>query len=99
MRASAKRTAGGIALAGGVVLLRPDTRANRAVRHQIDIAGRRLRHFVGRLDGLSYRLRGGRPDADVTDHVLADRIRSALGGVERRLDLPHIPGCLYPGSV
>lgn len=90
MRASTTRTAGGIALAGGVVLLRPGTRANRAVRHQIDIAGRRLRYFAGRLHGLSYRLRGRRPDADVTDQVLADRIRSSLGGIERRLDVPHI---------
>lgn len=90
MRASGKRTASGIALAGGVVLLRPGTLANRAVRHQVDIAGRRLRHFADRLHGLSYRLRGRRPDADVTDHVLADRIRSSLGVVARRLDLPHI---------
>lgn len=90
MRVSAKATAGVIALAGGVVLLRPGTRASQAARHQVHIVGRRLRHFSGWLHGLSYRLRGRRPDPNITDEVLADRIRSSLGGIEKRLDLPRV---------
>lgn len=90
MRATTRRTAEGIAVVGGVVLLRPGTRANHALRHQLDVLSRRLRHFAGRLHGITYRLRGRRPDPDASDNVLADRIRSSLGPLERRLDLPHI---------
>lgn len=90
MRITAKRAAGGLALAGGVVLLRPGTHANKRVHHQLDSSGRRLRHLAGRLHGASYRLRGRHPDPDVVDNVLADRVRSSLGGLEKRLDLPHI---------
>lgn len=90
MRTAARRAAGTLAVAGGVVLLRPGTPVNRILRHQLDGAGRRLRYLGGRVQGLSYRLRGRRPDPDVIDNVLADRVRSSLGGLEKRLDLPHI---------
>jgi len=90
MRITARRAASAVALVGGAVLLRPGARANKWVRRRIDIASRRLRHLSGRLKGASYRLRGQRPDPDVIDNVLADRIRSSLGGLEKQLDLPHI---------
>ena len=90
MRIAAKRAAGGVALAGGVVLLRPGTHANKLVHHQLDSSGRKLRYLAGRLRGASYQLRGRHPDLDVIDNVLADRIRSSVGGLERRLDVPHI---------
>jgi uncharacterized protein (DUF2267 family) len=71
-------------------MLRPGTRANRAVRRQVDAAGRRLRYLGGQLRGASYRMRGRRPDPDVIDSVLADRVRSSLGRLEKQLDIPHI---------
>jgi uncharacterized protein (DUF2267 family) len=43
-----------------------------------------------RWKGTWYRLTGRRPDPDVDPLTLADRIRSTLGPVEKRLDLPHI---------
>jgi uncharacterized protein (DUF2267 family) len=49
-----------------------------------------LRVDKGRIEGLVYRLRGGHPDPDVDHNVLADRIRSTLGPLEARLDLPHV---------
>lgn len=52
--------------------------------------GRRLRYTAGRLRGATYRLGGRHPDPDVDDRVLADRIRSELGGLEKRRDLPHV---------
>jgi hypothetical protein len=51
---------------------------------------RRVHGKRGRLRGWLYRLRRCRPDPDVIDLVLADRIRSTLGPLEKRLDLPHI---------
>ena len=90
MRARTKWAVGGLAAIGGVVLVRPGTMANRAVRHQFDVLARRLRYVGGRLNGVSYRLHRRRPDPDVSDLVLADRIRSSLGPLEKRLDLPHI---------
>ena len=90
MRIAARRAAGGLVLAGGVVLLVPGTRANKLVHHQLDNAGKKARYAAGRMRGVSYRLRCRHPDPDVFDNVLADRIRSALGGLEKRLDLPRI---------
>jgi len=90
MRTTTRRTVGGLAVVGGAIVLRPGTRANRAVRHQAEALGRHLRHFGGRLHGVSYRLRGRHPDPAVSGNVLADRIRSSLGPLEKRLDLPHV---------
>jgi BON domain len=73
-----------------VLILRPGSRANRAVRHRIDVLTGPLRDVVGRLHGLGYRLRRCHPNPDVPDLVLADRIRSSLGPLERRLDLPRV---------
>lgn len=44
----------------------------------------------GRWQGVRYRLLGRRPDPNVDNVTLADRIRSALGPLEKRLDLPHM---------
>src|SRR5512134_530614 len=90
MRARTRRAGAALATAGGVVLLRPGTRANRVLRRQVDLMARRLRYLAGRLQGAGYRLRGRHPDADVSDLVLTDRIRSSIGPLEKRLDLPHI---------
>lgn len=79
----AKRIVEGLAVVTGTVVLRPGTRANKVVGRQIGMLGRHLRNRAGRL-------RGRRPDPDVPDDVLADRIRSSLGPVEKRLDLPHL---------
>lgn len=90
MRVRTKRAAGGLAVLSGVVLLRPGTHLNKAMRHQVDLAARRLRRLSGSLQGVSYRMRGRRPDPGVPGTVLADRIRSSLGPLEKRLDLPHV---------
>jgi len=39
---------------------------------------------------ICYRLQQGHPDPNVDALTLADRIRSQLGPLERRLDLPHV---------
>ena len=40
--------------------------------------------------GILYRLAGRHPDPNVSDDVLADRIRSSIGPLEKRLDVPHV---------
>jgi hypothetical protein len=44
----------------------------------------------GRLRGVCYRVLGRQPDPDVDDATLADRIRSTIGPLEKKLDLPRI---------
>jgi uncharacterized protein (DUF2267 family) len=58
-----------------------------------------LAYAAGRLDGLAYRLAGRQPDPNAGDDVLADRIRSNLGRVERRLDIPHVHVLVNDGAV
>ena len=51
---------------------------------------KRMRYERGRARGARYRMAGMHPDPNVTDDILADRVRSELGPVEKRLDLPRI---------
>ncbi len=62
-------------------------RLSRAGRRRI---GRRLHGIPGKLRGLDYQLRRRHPDDTVSDLVLADRIRSSIGPLQKELDLPHI---------
>ena len=66
------------------------TRRRKVLRRFGERMARQARHQAGRLEGLRYRMRGGRPDPDVPDTVLADRIRSSLGPLAARLDLPRV---------
>lgn len=90
MQRTMRRAASGMAMAGGMIALRPGTYANRFVCHALADAGRRLRYTAGRLQGVRYHLAGRRPDPDVDDDVLADRIRSELGSLEKQRDVPHV---------
>jgi uncharacterized protein (DUF2267 family) len=90
MRTAARRAIEAAALLGAAALLRPGTRAHKLACRQLATVGRRLRYAAGRLEGLSYRLSGRHPDPEVAGTVLADRIRSSIGSLEKRLDLPHI---------
>jgi uncharacterized protein (DUF2267 family) len=40
--------------------------------------------------GVLYRLAGRQPDPNVSDEVLADRIRSSIGPLEKQLDVPRV---------
>ncbi|HET6954218.1 MAG TPA: DUF2267 domain-containing protein [Acidimicrobiales bacterium] len=53
-------------------------------------AGRELRYWGGRVRGLGYHLAGRHPDPNVSDTALADRVRSSLGPLEKRLDMPRV---------
>lgn len=75
---------------GAVAVFGRHTPVGRGLQHAAREGGRRLRYLPGWWQGLRYRLAGAAPDPDVSDEVLADRIRSALGPLEKRLDVPRV---------
>lgn len=85
-----RRVLGLVAVGGGMLLLRPGTRANRVLRHGFRRMQSRSRYLAGTLQGVAYRHRGSAPDPDVPDAVLADRVRSSLGTLEKRLGIPRV---------
>jgi uncharacterized protein (DUF2267 family) len=91
MRRLAKRAAVVVLAVVGIgVLLAPGSRSRKALRQCGDRLTRGVRHSAGQWQGVSYRLRGRHPDPDVSDDVLADRIRSSIGHLEARLDVPRV---------
>jgi hypothetical protein len=75
---------------GGVAAWAPDSTIARAAKRLADRLARDVRYTVARGPGIAYRLAGRRPDPDVSDDVLADRIRSRLGPLEKHLDVPRV---------
>ena len=75
---------------GTVAAVAPDSNVGRAARRLGKRLSRDVRYVVGSAPGILYRLAGRHPDPDVSDDILADRIRSSLGPLERRLDVPHV---------
>jgi uncharacterized protein (DUF2267 family) len=75
---------------GFVAVTAPDSGVGRAARRLGDRLSRDIRYAVASAPGLLYRLAGRRPAPDVSDDILADRIRSSIGPLEKRLDVPHV---------
>lgn len=75
---------------GTLALLAKNPSARRAVRRGVHGALRRVGYLRGAADGAVYRLRGHHPDPTVPDDVLADRVRSTLGPLEKERDLPRV---------
>lgn len=90
MRKLIRALTGGAMLVGGAAVANRNSSINAMIGRFISDTGRHLRYLAGRLEGFSYAIEGRHPDPDVVDTVLADRIRSELGGLEKRRDLPHV---------
>jgi len=75
---------------GTVAVAAPDTAVGRGARRLADRFARDMRYVATSAPGILYKLSGRRPDPDVSDDVLADRIRSTLGPLEKRLDVPRV---------
>ncbi|HEX6311779.1 MAG TPA: DUF2267 domain-containing protein [Acidimicrobiia bacterium] len=58
-----------------------------------------MRYWRGAWPGVRYRLQGRHPDFDVADDLLADRVRSTLGPLEHRLDIPRVHVMVQGGVV
>lgn len=91
MRTMVRRTLlVGVGAVTAVAIMGRKTVSGRALQRSADLLARRLRYAHGRLKGIRYRLAGRMPDPGVSDDVLADRIRSSLGSLEKRLDIPRV---------
>ena len=77
------------ALAVGVTALET-VAGRRCSRRMARSVARTARYQSGRLEGFRYRLAGHHPDPTVEARVLADRVRSTLGPLEHRLDVPRV---------
>lgn len=85
-----RRATGVVSRAGAQLVSGPGIQVRRLVSRWMDETARAMRFGAGRLQGLSYHVAGARPDPSVGDGVLADRIRSELGPLLKRRDLPHV---------
>ena len=64
--------------------------ARRQARDLRLFARRKARYAAGRMRGVAYRLWSRGPSPEVPDAVVAQRVRSKLGPLRKRLDLPQI---------
>jgi len=80
-------TAGAI---GAIAVAAPDTALGQRARQLASRLARDVRYAAASAPGIAYRLSGRQPDPNVPDDVLADRVRSSLGPVEKRLDIPRV---------
>ena len=93
MRVTKRVVQGGVVVAGilgTAAVAAPESPVGRAVRRLADRLSRDVRYAVGAAPGILYRLAGRHPDRDVPDDVLADRVRSSIGPLLKKLDLPHV---------
>lgn len=88
---SRKLIVGAAGLATSAALaLTVTARGRRRIRRTARRAVRKARYLAGHARGIHYRLVHGGPPEDVSDAILVQRIRSKLGPLERRLDVPHL---------
>ena len=80
----------GSVVAAGAVAIGRTAAPRAALDRAIGQTSRRLRDLAGRLEGVRYRIAGRTPDPNVDDRTLADRVRSTLGPIEKRLDTPRV---------
>jgi uncharacterized protein (DUF2267 family) len=85
-----KRVMRGASIIGSAVSVLRGTEIERIARRVAADLERRTRYLRNAWPGIRYRAAGRHPDVDVSDDVLADRVRSMLGPVEHRLDVPRV---------
>jgi hypothetical protein len=75
---------------GAAVASTSDTPLAKTIRGMACRLTRDVRYVAASAPGIVYRLSGRHPDPNVSDDILADRIRSSIGPVEKRLDVPRV---------
>jgi uncharacterized protein (DUF2267 family) len=89
----------GASIVGVAVAAARDTGIGRFARRMVDDVEHRSRGLRSAWPGIAYRATGRHPELDVSDDVLADRVRSILGPTERRLDIPRVHVMVDDGVV
>ena len=79
----------------GIDKLRRSSRAESTIA---DLR-RRGRHLAGQAKGVAYHALRRHPDANVDDATLADRVRSSIGPLEKRLRVPRVHVTVENGTV
>ena len=79
----------------GIDKLRRSSRAETTIA---DLR-RRGRHLTGQAKGVAYHARRRHPDANVDGATLADRVRSSIGPLEKRLHVPRVHVTVENGTV
>jgi hypothetical protein len=82
--------AAGATVLGTIAVSAPDSPVGRFARQLTLRLQRDVRYAVAAAPGILYDLSGRKPDPNVADDVLADRIRSKIGPLEHKLDIPRI---------
>ena len=75
---------------GAAAVIAPDNPLGRGARRLSGRLARDVRYAVAAAPGVLYALSGRRPDPDVADDIVADRVRSSIGPLLRRLDVPRV---------
>jgi uncharacterized protein (DUF2267 family) len=84
----------------GIAVVGVHPRVRRTLRRSGQRVRRRISYLRGRVRGLRYRMLARGPTPDVDDDVLEQRVRSTLGSLRRRYDLPPIEvSAVMDGSV
>jgi uncharacterized protein (DUF2267 family) len=73
---------------GGAAVAR--AQSQHTLERVVNEVRRRARTLPGLWQGARYRIARRHPQADVGDDVLADRVRSSIGPLEKQLDLPRV---------
>lgn len=96
-----KRQRRALAFVAGATLVIAWIKDAGGIRHRIGHGahgiGRKVRYVAHALPGIRYRLMGRHPDEHVSDDILADRIRSSIGGIEKSLDIPRVNVMVHDG--
>jgi hypothetical protein len=75
---------------GTVAAASPARGPGRWLRRAAWHLGDDARYVAAAVPGLTYRLSGERPDADVADDIVAERVRARLGLITKHLGLPTV---------
>jgi uncharacterized protein (DUF2267 family) len=75
---------------GTIAAASPGRGPGRWVRRAAWHLGDDARYVAAAVPGLTYRLSGERPDADVADEIVAERVRARLGLITKHLGLPTV---------
>ena len=80
----------GAGMIGAAVAASPDRGIGRWLRRAVRRIGNDARYVAAAVPGFTYRITGEHPDPDVSDEVIAERVRARLGVITAHLGVPPV---------